>query len=188
MGLPPALTQAGISMPSWITASNTYYGYCSIADVQLLDLQLAGDTSSFGNNSVVAQCITEASIEMHKSLELVYQMPYVGADLTIKATLSELNAKLAAANIYDRIYGANEPDMSTAAANLRAYVEQRLLGIIDGEENWAAPIGDAMPNGDRPAFPHSAVASVQPTGTTGDPWSDSPIFVIGKMTYHRPTI
>ena len=187
MGLPPAKTQAGITMPSWVTAANTYYGYCTIADVQLLFQDQANMPSSANNSSVVAQCITEASLELHKSLELAYVMPYVGADLTISGTLNELNAKLAAANIYDRIYGANEPDMSTVGALLRSYVETRVLGILDGEENWAPPIGDAVPNGDKPQYPHASIAQGVPSGAS--PLAPmEPIFTLRGLNYRKPSI
>src|SRR5215472_12085342 len=162
--LPPLIHDNNVtSVPySWVPAVHTYYGYATISDVQNEFLDLGNMPISANNSNFLAQVIIDTAIEMQNALEEVYVMPYAGTNLAITATLNEINRKLAAAACYERVFGANEPDASTLGTDLRAYAESRLLGIINGEEQWGAPFGDAVVQGEKVIYPHSSIAQVYP--------------------------
>lgn len=182
---------ASISPPTVLDASVTltfgpagqYYGYCTIADVTYEFTNQA----SYKNltNSVVAQEISYAAVELQKMLEHYYVMPYVGADFDILTTLREMNAKLAASRIVDRYFMGSEPDMSPWATERRAYVESLVLDVVNGTMQWAAPFGDATPQAMKPTYNLSTGATVYPNPTASDPNAQTPIFTVGRNVFRR---
>lgn len=186
--LPPAIVDAGVTQKpySWIAATNTYYGYCTIADVQQEFLDLQNMPSSVNSKNFMAQMITDTAIEMQNALELVYVMPYAGVNLAILGTLNKINRKLAASEAIARVFGANEPDATTWGAAQREYAESCLVGIFDGEEQWAPPFGDAQAQPDKAAYPRSAlnVYSPGPSDTNGQ----EPIFSVAQTRINRDAL
>jgi hypothetical protein len=183
--LPPAIVDAGVTQKpySWITATNTYYGYCTIADVQQEFMDVANMPSSANSKNFVAQMITDTAIELQNALELAYVMPYTGTNLAILGTLNKINRKLAAAEAIMRVFGANEPDATTWGQEQRDYAESCLVGILDGEEQWAAPFGDAQPQPEHAVYPRSALNVYSPS--TLDQNGQEPIFSIGQTRINR---
>ncbi|HET8908101.1 MAG TPA: hypothetical protein VFN11_14175, partial [Ktedonobacterales bacterium] len=123
MALPPAITLNGVQLTYSFAVANTYYGYCTVADVRF---ELPNN-SQYQNltDSIVAQEITIAADEAQKMLDTVYVMPYTGTDSGIKLTLVEINAKLAASNIIERMFTGNVPNASEWGALLRSKAELR---------------------------------------------------------------
>lgn len=181
MALPPAITLNGVTLTYSWAAANTYYGYCTVADVRFEFTNQTQYTTL--TDSVIAQEITIAADELQKMLDTVYQMPYTGSDNGIKLTLGEINAKLAAANIMERYFQGAAPNASSWAAERRSYAELRILSVLKGEEQWAAPFGDAVPRSDKAIYPKSAVIVGYPDNAT------SPIFTLaGGLNYKKPNI
>lgn len=183
--LPPLINDTNVtSKPySWVPGNHQYYGYCTISDVQNEFLDLGNMPISANNSNFLAQVIIDTAIEMQNSLEEAYVMPYTGTNLAITATLNEINRKLAAAACYERTFGANEPDASTIGIDLRAYAESRLLGIINGEEQWSTPFGDAVAQPEHAVYPRSSLALYSPGPS--DWHGHEPIFSISRTRIKR---
>jgi hypothetical protein len=186
--LPPLITDGTIvTKPySWVPSTGIYYGYCTWDDVNNEFLDSGNMPVSANNPLFLVQVIIDTAIEMQNALEEVYVMPYTGTNLAIVATLNEINRKMAAAACYERVFGANEPDASVLGEALRAHAESRLLGIINGEEQWGAPFGDALPQGEKVIYPHSSIAQIYPNPNAADPYAQQPIFSMGRLGYRKP--
>jgi hypothetical protein len=187
-GLPPTISDGTVTLT--FGAAGQYYGYCTIADVGFEFPDKSSFTTLQGNagNSVIAQEITYAAQELQEQLALKYQMPYVGADAGILLRMRELNAKLATSNIIDRYFQADEPNLSPAAAERRSYAELVLTDILDGNIQWASPFGDAVAMAEKPLYPLSAGASIQPDPLFGDQFAQVPIFVMGRTRFRPGSI
>lgn len=186
--LPPAIVDAGVTQKpySWITATNTYYGYCTILDVQQEFLDVGNMPASANNKNFLAQMITDTAIELQNALEIAYVMPYIGTNLGIIGTLNKINRKLAAAETMCRVFGANEPDMTTWGQDLRDYAEACILGILDGEEMWDKPFGDAVAQAEKPVYPRASLNVFSPSQS--DLNGQQPIFSIGQTRINRSSL
>lgn len=184
MPLPPAITDNSVTLT--FGAAHTYYGYCTIADVNYE----FPDESSFTTltTSAVAQEITYAAGEMQDQLARVYQMPYIGTDGGVLLTLREVNAKLAAARLIDRYFTTAEPNLSGSGAQMRGYAEAILTDVIDGRIQWGTPFADAVVMGEKPVYPLSAGATVLPDPNSSDPEAATPFFTMGPMRFRRGSI
>ena len=182
-GQPPTITDASVTLT--FGAAGVYYGYATITDVKFEFANVSAYTTL--SNSAVAQEITYAANELQKQLEHFYVMPYTGTDWSILATLRELNAKLAAARIVDRYFMASEPDLSPFAAELRQWVDVKLLDIVNGNEHWETPFGDATPQAMQPAYNLASGATVSPSPASSDPATANPTFRMGRNPY-RPDV
>ncbi|HLZ20723.1 MAG TPA: hypothetical protein VKQ30_01185 [Ktedonobacterales bacterium] len=193
-GLPPTITDATVTLT--FGAAGQYYGYCTIRDVDYEFANIAnykdlwpqpgaGSSVMANGNSIVAQEITNAGVEMQQMLARIYQMPYTGADGGILHTLRQINAKLATANLIDRYMQANEPDLSPAAAERRSWAELMLTDIVDGVIQWATPFGDAVPLAEKPIYPLAAGATVLPDPTSSDPFAATAVFTMGRTRVRR---
>ena len=184
-GLPPTITDGTVTLT--FGASGQYYGYCTLKDV---DFELP-DKSSFTTltPSVEGQVITYAAQELQEQLTLKYAMPYTGSDGGILLRLRELNAKLAAANIIDRYFTADEPNISPTAAELRSWVELVLTDILDGNIIWTGTgFGDAVAVAETPVYPLALGATILPNPLTGDENAANPLFTMGRFQYRRGNI
>lgn len=180
MNLPPTITDASVTL-TWGTAG-VYYGYCTIADVTF-EFANASAYSKL-TNSTVAQEITYAAQELQEVLATTYQMPYAGSDAGILLTLRNVNAKLAAANIAERYFQATVPNASAMAVELRDWAETMVASIQSGLAQWSAPYGDAVPAGEHPVTPKSALTQGSPSSGQDDAGKE-PIFRIGRDTRFR---
>lgn len=183
MALPPAITDNSVTLT--FGAAHTYYGYCTIADVGYE----FPDESSFTTltNSAIAQEITYAAGEMQDQLARVYQMPYVGTDGGVLLTLRNINAKLATANLIARYFTTGEPNLSPAGTERRGFAEALLTDVIDGRIQWGTPFADAVVMGEKPVYPLSAGATVQPD-PNGDGTGATPYFTMGAMRFRRGSV
>lgn len=179
--LPPLITDGSVTLSYSFTygvttyATGAYYGYCAIADVKFEDPNI-GNRATW-TNSVIAQEIAYASVELDELIHYAYVMPYGGSDHRILQRLREMNAKLALANLYDRSLVSNEPDTSPVAARLRTFVHQIVADILSGAIRWDTPFGDATPQSMVPVYDPSVVASITPSPYAGDS-SSEPIFSV----------
>lgn len=183
--LPPLIADNNVTIKpfSWVPAIHQYYGYCTILDVQQEFLDVGNMPTSANSPNFLAQCITDTAIELQNALELVYVMPYTGTNLGITGTLNKINRKLAAAMAIERVFGANQPDATTWGQEQRDYAESCIVGIIDGEEQWSAPFGDAVSQPERAAYPRSALSVYSPSMSDQD--GGVPIFRIGQTRINR---
>ena len=179
--LPPLVTDASVTLSYSFTwgvttyATGAYYGYCTIADVKFEDPNI-GNRPTW-TNSVIAQEIAYAAVELDELIHYAYVMPYGGTDHRILQRLRELNAKLALANLYDRSLIGNEPDSSPVAARLRTFVHQIVADLLSGAIRWDGAFGDATPQSMVPVYDPSTVASITPDPSADDS-SSEPIFSI----------
>jgi len=181
MQLAPTITDASVTL-TWGPAGQ-YYGYCTIADV-VYEFANAQNMPKL-TPDVMGQEITYASQEMQEVLATTYEMPYAGSDPGILLTLRNINAKLAAANIADRYFQATVPNASDMATEKRNFAETLLADIQHGLVQWAPPLGDAVPMGERPAYPQSGLTQGSPNPGQMDRGA-RPIFRIGRMTRFQP--
>jgi hypothetical protein len=179
MALPPTITDASVTLT--FGAAGVYYGYCTIADV---DYEFP-NKASFATltNSVVAQAITYAGQELQQLIEHFYQMPYVGSDGGILLTLRQMNAWLATANLIDRYFQGNEPDLSPAGKERRSWAELKVEDLVNGSEQWGPPFGDAVPMVMKPVYDLSTGATISPNPGDLNPNNASPIFSIGLTRF-----
>lgn len=199
---PPAITDATVTLPaSWNAPAHTYYGYCTLVDVQFelstfdsfSDLFPAPGTTNAvtgmnGNSLLALQISYAATLDIDAMLGRYYQMPYAGTDTTVLDTLRIINAKLAAARVLDQYLQTNTENATALAQALRAEGEAYLLDIRDGNIAWGPPFNDAVPMGDKPVYPLSALAQVSPNPGNQDD-SAVPIFVIGSaIRFRRDTL
>lgn len=189
VAMPPTITETGVTLTwnpanptSGTPAANTYYGYCNVAQVKYLFTPNLTAMATNLTDSVIAESITEAAIELQKQLEHFYVMPYAGSDSVILSTLMELNRKLAFANIYQRYFFSSAPDESPAAEAARQWYDLKITDIVNGAEQWVTPFGDAVAQAMAPVYDLSRGASVIPNPAL-DPLSATPIFSIGQMRY-----
>lgn len=179
--LAPLITDGTVTLSYSFTFGNTtyatgaYYGYCTIADTKFEDPNISQRTT--WTNSVIAQEIAYASVELDELVHYAYVMPYGGSDHRILQRLREMNAKLALANLYDRSLVSNEPDTSPVAARLRTFVHQIVADILSGAIRWDTPFGDATPQSMVPVYDPSVVTTVTPSPYAGDSSAD-PIFSV----------
>lgn len=183
--LPPLISDSTVTIKpySWVPAIHEYYGYCTILDVQQEFLDVGNMPSSAENPNFLAQVITDTAIEMQNALELAYVMPYTGSNLAILGTLNKINRKLAVADAIARVFGANQPDATTWGEAQRAYAESCIVGILDGEEQWSTPFGDAVAQPEKAAYPRAALNVYSPS--TSDTDGQNPIFMIGQTRINR---
>ncbi len=197
--LPPTIADATVTLSyagiqAGIAASQ-YYGYCTIGDVKYElpnivsypDLTATSGTPpiNMNGNSLVAQEITYAALELQDMLDHVYQMPYVGSNAVILLTLREMNAKLACARIIDRYFSGGEANIAPSAAERRAWVELVVVDITNGRIRWDSPFGDAQPRGMLPVYQLSQGATVLPSPNDADPLVADGIFSMGRARYRR---
>lgn len=180
--LPPLIVDNSVTLTYSFTygtttyASGAYYGYCTIADVKYEDPSVA--VKSGMTNNVIAQEIAYAAVQLDEFIHYVYVMPYAGNDHRILQRLRELNAKLAAANLWDRFLNQAEPTAgSPASVRLRQYVHEVVGDIVSGAIRWDAPFGDATPQARTPVYDVSTQVSVTPDPNAGDDSAD-PIFTL----------
>ena len=184
-GLPPTITDGSVTLT--FGSSGQYYGYCTLADVNFE----FPDKSSFTTltNSVIGQEITYAAQELQEQLTLKYAMPYTGSDGGILLRLREMNAKLCAANIIDRYFQADEPNVSPASAERRSWVELVLTDILNGNIIWTGTgFGDAVAVAETPVYPLAVGATNLPNPLTGDENAAAPMFTLGRFSYRRGNI
>lgn len=182
-GQPPTITDASVTLTFGPT--HQYYGYATIADVTYEFANYSSYTTL--TNSVVAQEITYAANELQKQLEHFYTMPYAGSDWSILNTLRELNAKLAAARLIDRYFTASEPNLSPFGLQLRQWVDVKVLDIVNGNEHWETPFGDAVVAAMEPVYDLAAGITVWPNPNAQDPAVACPTFRMGQNRY-RPDV
>ena len=187
MALPPAITDNAVTLPAnpggFNPPNHTYYGYCVVAQAQQ---EIPGDllaTMTNTNQTAWAQVVTYAAIEVQNQLARFYVMPYTGTDQGILLALSEMNAKMAAAEAINRYYRGAEPQASAMAAALRGYVEALVTDLEDGRIRWQFPFGDAVPNPEMTVYPLAAGATIQPSPFSSDIWAAAPIFSMGTNRY-----
>lgn len=190
VAMPPSITQSGVTLtfnPSNPTAgtpaANTYYGYCTTAQVRYLFTTNLTAMATNLTDTIIAEAITEGAIELQKQIEHFYVMPYAGSDSVILTTLMELNRKLAFANIYSRYFFGSAPDESPAAESARQWYDLKITDIVNGAEQWATPFGDAQRNAMAPTYDLSTGASIMPNPFLQDQNQANPIFSIGAMRY-----
>jgi len=179
--LPPKITDATVDLTFdfiWDGAtysSGSYFGYCSIADVQYEWASLTGFTTL--TSSVIAQEICYAAIELQERLGTAYTMPYSGSHQGILTKMREMNAKLAFARVVNRYYTGNSTSAnhSEAAAEKMEWVNHQGEGILSGHIRWDAPFGDATGTARLPVFSKAAASSASPDPASGDS-SANPIF------------
>lgn len=201
-GLPPAIPDATVNLSAagvnaGVVAGN-YYGYCTIADVKYElpnidsypDLTAANGSGAIGmnGNSLIAQEITYAAIELQDMIDNFYQMPYGGTNSIILMTLREMNAKLASARIIDRYFSGGEDNVSPSATERRHWAESIAIDIENGRIRWDDPFGDATPRSRLPVYELSQGATVMPDPNSGDPFAAQPFFVMGRTRYRRGAI
>lgn len=187
MPLPPSITDATVNLPQlagWPPA-NTYYGYCSVAQVKaewasgvLAEMTTLDSTS-------VAQGITYTANELHDALARYYAMPYVGTDNGVKLTLQQINTWLAVAYLIDRYYQGGEVNASAIGAERRAMAEALLLDIQTGRTMWGAPFNDAVAQAEKGTYPLASGVTIQPDPTDPDPMRANPVFVMGRSLFRR---
>ena len=181
--MPPTIIDGSVTL-TWGTAGQ-YYGYCTIADVKF---EFTGSQQALYKsltNSVIGQEITYAAIQIQKQLEHFYVMPYTGSDLVLLATLRQMTAWLAFANIYDKFFIATAPDESPGAAHRRGWVESKILDVVQGTERWDPPFADAVANAMNPVYDHSVGAFVYPNQRSIDPNVSTPIFSMTGISRYR---
>jgi len=178
---PPVITDGSVTLT--FGASGQYYGYCTIADVQF-EFPNKGSFSTL-TNSVVAQEITYAALELQQMLAQWYVMPYTGSSFMVQNTLREINAKLASARIGDRYFSGSEPNMSTAYAAQRAWVELCMTDIDNGRLRLEDPWGDAQPRAMLPVYDLATGATIYPNPSIADATAATPIFTIKRPTFKR---
>jgi len=190
VAMPPTITESGVTLTfnpanptSGTPAANTYYGYCTVAQCKYLFTTNLTAMASGLTDSVVAEAITEAAIELQKQLEHFYVMPYAGADSVILSTLMELNRKLAFANLYQRYFAGSAPDESPAAEAARQWYDLKITDIVNGAEQWLTPFGDATAQAMAPVYDLSSGASIMPNPQLPDQNQANPIFSIGATRY-----
>lgn len=200
---PPTITDANVTLPASWGAAGQYYGYCTVADVRAelstFNLQSWADlgatspgpgNSSFGNgDSIIAWQITlAASLDVDAMLARYYQMPYVGSDTTVLDLLRIINTKLAAARLAELYQLGNTGEETPLAQALKTEGETYIIDIQEGHIPWGPPFNDAQPMGDKPIYPLSALAQVQPNPGNADD-SAVPIFTIGSaIRFRRDTL
>lgn len=190
MPLPPSIADNTVSLPQlagWPPA-NTYYGYCSIAQVKqewpsgfLAEMTTLDATS-------IAQGITYTANEMQDALARYYTMPYVGTDNGVKLTLQQINALLAVAYLIERYFQGGESNVSAAGAERRAMAEAILLDIQSGRIMWGSPFNDAVVQSEKPIYPLSAGATILPDPNSTDPMQANPVFTMGRTQVRRDGI
>ncbi len=176
---PPAISDANVTMT--FGPNHTYYGYCAIADVKF-ELTNVGNMPKAADDSVVAQEITYAAIDLQSMLDRYYEMPYLGSNFNILSTLREMNAKLAAAKLMDR-YMASVDHAGTVAANYTAHVIGMIHDIGRGITRWDDPFGDAVPRAMLPVYNSADEVSQAPDPVQGEQFA--PIFTIAERTRFR---
>lgn len=181
MPLPPTLTLAGVE--TTFAPANTYYGYCTVADVSYEFPNKASYSTL--TDSTIAQEITYAAQEMQVQLDYVYVMPYTGSDGGILLRLRQINAKLATANLIERYFSGGEPDLSPAGTERRSWAELNIMDVIHGVEHWDTPFGDAIARGQNSVYLQAAGAQITPNPNAIDPNNARPIFSIGATRYRR---
>lgn len=181
MALPPTIADASVTL-TW-GAAGQYYGYCTVADVKYEFPTAAGMTQL--TNSTIAQEISAAGQELQDQLNLVYSMPYTGADTGITQTLRQINAKLAVANLLDRQFQGSENALSAVAAEHRSWAELIILDLVHGVIQWGPPFGDATPRAEQPLYPTAAGATVMPSPSDSDPYTAAPVFTMSRARFRR---
>lgn len=182
-GQPPTIADASVTLT--FGTAGQYYGYATIADVRFEFANVTAYTTL--TSSTVAQEITYAANELQKQLEHFYVMPYTGSDWSILATLRELNAKLASARLVDRYFMGSEPDLSPFALELKAWVDVKVLDIVNGNEHWETPFGDAVAQAMQPVYNLALGATVSPSPNSADPATAQPTFRMG-LNHYRPDV
>jgi hypothetical protein len=190
VAMPPTITEVGVTLTfnpanptAGTPAANTYYGYCNVAQVKYLFTTNLTAMASGLTDSIIAEAITEAAIELQKQLEHFFLMPYAGSDPVILSTLMELNRKLAFANIYSRYFAGSAPDESPAAEAARQWYDLKITDIVNGAEQWLTPFGDATAQAMAPMYDLAAGASIMPNPQLADRNAATPIFSIGQTRY-----
>lgn len=190
--LPPTVVDATVTLTYSFTdnggttyATGAYFGYCTVADVRfespMLDATsgystLQSSVAAPNGNSAIAQLIAYTALnDLHHMLNPYYQMPYSGTDQGILQTLRMLNAKLAAARVFDRLLRGVEPgpDPNVAMA-LRAEAELIVHDIMSGAIDWS-DVTDIVVRARKPALHGGADATSTPATTASD-GSQVPIF------------
>lgn len=188
--LPPTITDATVTltyagvMPG--VSAGQYFGYCTIADVRYYFPNLSSFASlAVGNsgNSLIAQMVTEAALELQNMIDPIYQMPYSGTNGPILLTLRQLNARLATSMLIDRYFTGSEPDLSPWSKDYRSYVELLVLDLQNGKTRWDTPFGDATPRAMMPVYDLSSLATIYPNPSVADVSSQAPIFKISRSPY-----
>jgi hypothetical protein len=169
MALPPQITDAAVTrkVASWAPAVGLYFGYCQISDVQDLFLNLAEMPSSADDPNIVAKAITSSACELQGHLDTVYVMPYAGTDLRISARLCEINAKWAAARVFELI-AAQEPAHNQMATEWTQYAHAAMMAVLTGAERWDSPFGDATSRAELPVYTTGQLARWSPQGAVFD--------------------
>jgi|SRR5690242_1993840 len=187
MSLPPAITYTpgggpNLVMPSWVTATNTYYGYCTIQDVLNL-LTDSGNMQTVTDVNLIARAITESACELYGHLDTAFVMTnYTPADLRTKARLNTINTRWAASLVFTLAFGAQDPNKSMLAERWMTEAHLATLSLLHGEEridnaDETNPYGDATARpGVLPVPAKSQLARNAPDSST------SPIF----STAQRP--
>ena len=192
--LPPTITDALVTLTyagvvSGVSAGQ-YFGYCRCADVryefanisEFSDLTAINTTSQ----SIIAQEITAAAIELQEMLDPYYVMPYTGTNGPILMKLLAMNAKLAVANLVDHYFQGGEPNVSAYAAMRRAWVELQVVDLKDGVVRWDAPFGDATARAINTVYDPSTGATILGSSPLDpDPNNNTPIFSLGR-SHWRP--
>lgn len=197
--LPPVIADATVTLSYAGTqagiVAGQYYGYCTIADVKYelpniasypdLTATTGAPPINMNGNSLIAQEITYAALELQDTLDHFYQMPYTGANTVILLTLRELNAKLACAHIIDRYFSGGEANVAPSAAERRGWVESIVVDIGNGRIRWDDPFGDAQPRGMLPVYQRSQGATVLPSPNDADPLTASGVFSMGRARFRH---
>lgn len=181
MALPPTITDATVTLT--FGAAGQYYGYCTIADVTY-EFPDSADLTLL-THSTIAQEISAAGQELQDQLNLVYVMPYTGSDTGILQTLRQINAKIATANLLDRMFRGSENALSETAAAQRSWAELIILDVLHGNIQWGTPFGDATPRAEQPLYPMSAGATVMPDPNDSDPYTANPVFTMSRARFRR---
>ena len=196
--LPPTISDATVTLSYAGVQSGVvvgqYFGYCSIADLKYElpnianygTLLAANGTApiNMNGNSLLAQEISYAALEVQNMLDHYYQMPYSGSNGPILTTLREMNAKLAASRVIDRyMLGAEPGSISPTAAERRSWVELIVVDLMNGKIRWDAPFGDATPRGMLSVYQLSAGATVQPSPYDLNPLNANPVFTMGAARF-----
>lgn len=177
-GLPPAIADNSVVL-TWRSPATGYYGYCTLADVEFEFVDIDSYTSLTA--SAVGQEITNAAVEIQELLEHLYVMPYTGTDGGILATLRDINAKLAAANLIDRYFAGSLPNDSSAGVGLRRFAEAIIVDIRTTNIRWDAQVGgDAQPQVTMPVYDKARLAQIYPPP---DSQSNTPRFLIGRSKF-----
>jgi hypothetical protein len=190
MSLPPAITDNTVTaMPSWVSTPNTYYGYCTIADVLNLFTD-AGTMQTVTDHNLIARAITESACELYGHLDTAFIMTnYVPVDLRTKARLNSINARWAASLVCKLVFGSQDPNRSRLAEEWMTEAHLATLSLLHGEEridnsDQTNPYGDATARpGVLPVPAKSQLARNAPDSSTTPIFSttDRPRFDPGRQ-------